>query len=100
MLFCQLQRTLQSGSLNRNHSVVLWNADYQPNGESTISSLDQKICGQILLPNWKDFADFSSPRALNIEGIPQIVNDFHLAVAARKAIKAGDSFVRNRKCSV
>ena len=88
MLFCQLQRTLQSGSLNRNHSVVLWNADYQPNGESPVSSSDRKISGQILLPNGKDFADFSSPRALNIEEIPQIVNDFRLA--ARNAINAGD----------
>ena len=90
MLFCQLQRTLQSGSLNRNHSVGLWNADYQPNGQAPVSSTDRKISGQIVLPNGKDLADYFPPRALKIEEIPQIINDFR--VAARNAVKAGDRF--------
>ena len=68
----------------------LCNADYQPNGQAPVSSTDRKISGQIVLPNGKDLADYSPPRALKIEEIPQIINDFRLA--ARNAIKAGDCF--------
>lgn len=62
--------------------------DYQPNGQSPISSSDRKVSGQVQLPNVKDYADFSTPRALKAEEIPPIVNDFRLA--AKNAIKAGD----------
>jgi 2,4-dienoyl-CoA reductase-like NADH-dependent reductase (Old Yellow Enzyme family) len=41
---------------------------------------------RLYYPN--DLADYSPPRALKIEEIPQIINDFSLA--ARNAIKAGD----------
>ena len=76
----------------------LCNADYQPNGQDPVSSIDRKISGQIVSPNSKDLADYSPPRALKIEEIPQIINDFRLA--ARNAIKAGDCFERNSKFGI
>jgi len=69
------------------HSGRASHVDFQPNGQAPVSSTDRKISGQIVLPNGKDLADYSPPRALKIEEIPQIVNDFRLA--ARNAIKAG-----------
>jgi hypothetical protein len=48
-----------------------------------------KNIGTGCLTQRKDVADYSTPRALKIEEIPQIINDFRLA--ARNAIKAGDT---------
>jgi 12-oxophytodienoic acid reductase len=69
------------------HTGRFSHVDYQPNGQAPVSSTDRKLSGQIVLPNGKDLADYSPPRALKIEEIPQIINDFRLA--ARNAIKAG-----------
>lgn len=55
------------------------NTDFQPNGQAPISSTDRGLT--------LDAAQFSPPRRLRTEEIPQIVNDFRLA--ARNAIKAG-----------
>lgn len=63
------------------------NADYQPNGQSPVSSSSKPISGKISLPNRKDVADFSTPRPLKTEEIPNIVADFRNA--ARNAIDAG-----------
>jgi len=76
VFFCQIWHTGRASHV-----------DYQPNGQAPISSTDRKISGQVVLPNGKDLADYSPPRALKIEEIPQIINDFRLA--ARNAIKAG-----------
>eukprot|EP00253_Pinus_taeda_P008939 PITA_08939 len=61
--------------------------EYQPNGQAPVSSTDRKLSGQLALPNGKDLANYSPPRALKTEEIQQIINDFRLA--ARNAIKAG-----------
>ncbi|GLJ17141.1 hypothetical protein SUGI_0296590 [Cryptomeria japonica] len=61
--------------------------DYQPNGQSPVSSTSKPISGKIGLPNRKDVADFSPPRPLKTEEIPNIVADFRKA--ARNAIDAG-----------
>ncbi|XP_057844632.1 putative 12-oxophytodienoate reductase 11 isoform X2 [Cryptomeria japonica] len=61
--------------------------DYQPNGQSPVSSASKPISGKIGLPNRKDVADFSTPRPLKTEEIPNIVADFRKA--ARNAIDAG-----------
>eukprot|EP00253_Pinus_taeda_P032534 PITA_32534 len=76
IFFCQIWHTGRASHV-----------DYQPNGQAPFSSSDKKISGRILLPNGKDYADFSTPRTLKTEEIPHIVNDFRLA--ARNAIKAG-----------
>uniref|UniRef100_A0A2N9GDQ0 NADH:flavin oxidoreductase/NADH oxidase N-terminal domain-containing protein n=1 Tax=Fagus sylvatica TaxID=28930 RepID=A0A2N9GDQ0_FAGSY len=59
------------------------NQGFQPNGQAPISSTDKPFTPQ----NGIDVADFTPPRRLRIEEIPQIVNDFRLA--ARNAIEAG-----------
>uniref|UniRef100_A0A2N9HVC1 NADH:flavin oxidoreductase/NADH oxidase N-terminal domain-containing protein n=1 Tax=Fagus sylvatica TaxID=28930 RepID=A0A2N9HVC1_FAGSY len=56
-----------------------------PNGQAPISSTDKPLTPQIRA-NGIDVADFTPPRRLRIEEIPQIVNDFRLA--ARNAIEA------------
>jgi len=76
VFFCQIWHTGRAS-----------NVDYQPNGQTPVSSSDRKMSGQILRANGKDFVNFSPPRALETEEIPQIVNDFRLA--ARNAINAG-----------
>ncbi|XP_062152953.1 12-oxophytodienoate reductase 1-like isoform X2 [Alnus glutinosa] len=53
------------------------NQDFQPNGQAPISSTDKGLDG----------AQFTPPRRLRTDEIPQIVNDFR--VAARNAIEAG-----------
>ncbi|GAY67722.1 hypothetical protein CUMW_258830, partial [Citrus unshiu] len=55
----------------------------QPNGKAPISSTNKGVTPGL------DGQDWSSPRPLRTEEIPQIVNDFRLA--ARNAIEAGDS---------
>ncbi|KAK4538911.1 hypothetical protein RGQ29_032194 [Quercus rubra] len=62
------------------------NQGFQPNGQAPISSTDRPLTPQIQA-NGIDIADFTPPRRLSIEEIPQIVNDFRLA--ARNAIEAG-----------
>ncbi|KAM4068447.1 hypothetical protein ACB094_12G012800 [Castanea mollissima] len=62
------------------------NQGFQPNGQAPISSSDRPLSPKIL-SNGNDVADFTPPRRLRIEEIPQIVNDFRLA--ARNAIEAG-----------
>ncbi|XP_043721695.1 putative 12-oxophytodienoate reductase 11 isoform X11 [Telopea speciosissima] len=53
------------------------NSDFLPNGQTPISSTDKALTG----------AEFTPPRRLRTDEIPQIVNDFR--VAARNAIEAG-----------
>ncbi|KAH9781312.1 12-oxophytodienoate reductase 2 [Citrus sinensis] len=62
------------------------NQDYQPNGQAPISSTDKPLTPQIRA-NGVDIAQFTRPRRLRTDEIPQIVNDFRLA--ARNAIEAG-----------
>ena len=59
---------------------------YQPNGQAPISSTDKPLVPQIGA-NGIDVAQFTPPRRLRTDEIPQIVNDFRLA--ARNAIEAG-----------
>ncbi|MED6125024.1 12-oxophytodienoate reductase 1 [Stylosanthes scabra] len=60
---------------------------YQPNGQAPISSTDKQLILQIRTNNGIDVIDFTAPRRLKTEEIPNIVNDFRLA--ARNAIEAG-----------
>ncbi|KAK9995044.1 hypothetical protein SO802_024747 [Lithocarpus litseifolius] len=62
------------------------NQGFQPNGQAPISSTDRPLTPR-LRANGIDVAEFTPPRRLRIEEIPQIVNDFRLA--ARNAIEAG-----------
>ncbi|KAL8485821.1 hypothetical protein ACS0TY_027924 [Phlomoides rotata] len=62
------------------------NTGFQPNGQAPISSTDKEITSLIRLYDL-DTAQFSPPRRLRIEEIPEIVNDFR--IAARNAIEAG-----------
>ncbi|TVU29668.1 hypothetical protein EJB05_21245 [Eragrostis curvula] len=59
--------------------------DYQPNGQAPISCTDKQITPAVL----KDgtVQEFSAPRRLREDEVPQIVNDFRLA--ARNCIEAG-----------
>eukprot|EP00262_Sarcandra_glabra_P010875 TRINITY_DN2644_c0_g1_i1.p1 TRINITY_DN2644_c0_g1~~TRINITY_DN2644_c0_g1_i1.p1 ORF type:complete len:367 (-),score=59.13 TRINITY_DN2644_c0_g1_i1:297-1397(-) len=62
------------------------NSGYQPNGQAPISSTDKPLTPQ-LRANGIDVAEFTPPRRLRTDEIPQIVNDFR--IAARNAIVAG-----------
>ncbi|KAH1066595.1 hypothetical protein J1N35_031582 [Gossypium stocksii] len=62
------------------------NTGFQPNGQAPISSTDKALTPQ-LRANGVDVADFSPPRRLQTDEIPQIVNDFR--IAARNAMEAG-----------
>ncbi|XP_057952225.1 12-oxophytodienoate reductase 2-like [Malania oleifera] len=62
------------------------NEGFQPNGQAPISSTDKPLTPQ-LRSNGIDVANFTPPRRLRTEEIPQIVNDFRLA--ARNAMEAG-----------
>ena len=68
---------------------ILLSTGFQPNGQAPISSTDRPLTPQIRA-NGIDVAEFTPPRRLRIEEIPQIVNDFRLA--ARNAIEAGKFF--------
>ena len=68
---------------------ILRSTGFQPNGQAPISSSNRPLTPQIKA-NGIDVADFTPPRRLRIEEIPQIVNDFRLA--ARNAIEAGKFF--------
>ncbi|XP_078170588.1 putative 12-oxophytodienoate reductase 11 isoform X2 [Carex rostrata] len=58
---------------------------YQPNGQAPISSTDKQISPQTQHDGTVE--EYSPPRVLKTEEIPDIVNDFRLA--ARNAIEAG-----------
>ncbi|KAF5479440.1 hypothetical protein F2P56_000260 [Juglans regia] len=62
------------------------NQGFQPNGQAPVSSTDKPLIPQVRA-NGIDVAQFSPPRRLRTDEIPQIVNDFRLA--ARNAIEAG-----------
>jgi hypothetical protein len=66
---------------------VLFLTAYQPNGQAPVSSTDKPLTPQIR-SNGIDVAEFSPPRRLRTDEIPNIVNDFRLA--ARNAIEAGN----------
>ncbi|XP_052293891.1 putative 12-oxophytodienoate reductase 11 isoform X1 [Citrus sinensis] len=75
IFFCQIR-----------HVGRVSNQDYQPNGQAPISCTDKPLTPQIRA-NGVDVAQFTPPRRLRTDEIPQIVNDFRLA--ARNAIEAG-----------
>ncbi|XP_031489314.1 putative 12-oxophytodienoate reductase 11 [Nymphaea colorata] len=75
IFFCQLW-----------HVGRVSNTGFQPNGQSPISSTDKPLKPK-LRSNQVDVAEFSPPRRLKTEEIPEIVNHFRLA--ARNAIEAG-----------
>ncbi|KAK4256268.1 hypothetical protein QN277_009153 [Acacia crassicarpa] len=62
------------------------NSGFQPNGQAPISSTDKGLTPQVR-SNGIDVAQFTPPRRLRTDEIPQIVNDFRLA--ARNAMEAG-----------
>ncbi|KAK4570802.1 hypothetical protein RGQ29_029594 [Quercus rubra] len=59
------------------HVGMVSNQGFQPNGQAPISSSDKPLTPQIKA-NGIDVADFTPPRRLRIEEIPQIVNDLGL----------------------
>ena len=65
--------------------------DFQPNGQAPISSSDKPLTPQIR-SSGVDVAEFSPPRRLRTDEIPQIVNDFR--IAARNAMEAGKFFFK------
>ena len=67
-------------------SILLTFSGFQPNGQAPISCTDKPLTPQIR-SNGIDVAQFSTPRQLTTDEIPQVVNDFRLA--ARNAIEAG-----------
>ncbi|KAK9929879.1 hypothetical protein M0R45_026952 [Rubus argutus] len=75
VFFCQI-----------GHVGRVSNSGFQPYGQAPISSTDKPITPQIGA-NGIDFADFTPPRRLHADEIPQIVDDFRLA--ARNAMEAG-----------
>ncbi|KAK4570800.1 hypothetical protein RGQ29_029592 [Quercus rubra] len=62
------------------------NQGFQPNGQTPVSSSKRPLTPQIQ-SNGFGVVDFTPPRWLRIEEIPQIFNDFRLT--ARNAIEAG-----------
>ncbi|XP_024169925.1 12-oxophytodienoate reductase 2 isoform X2 [Rosa chinensis] len=62
------------------------NSGFQPDGQAPISSTDKSLTPQIG-SNGIDVMQFTPPRRLRADEIPQIVNDFRLA--ARNAMEAG-----------
>ncbi|KAK6129631.1 hypothetical protein DH2020_036641 [Rehmannia glutinosa] len=63
--------------------------EFQPNGQAPISCTDKGLTPQVRA-NGVDVAQFSPPRRLRTDEIPQIVHDFRLA--ARNAIEADQFF--------
>jgi 12-oxophytodienoic acid reductase len=62
------------------------NHTFQPNGQAPISSTDKPL-KPVVRANGIDEATFSTPRRLETDEIPSIIDDFR--VAARNAIEAG-----------
>ena len=69
-------------------SILAICIDFQPNGQAPISSSDKPLAPKVRA-NGIDVAQFTPPRRLRTDEIPQIVNHFRLA--ARNAIEAGKS---------
>jgi 2,4-dienoyl-CoA reductase-like NADH-dependent reductase (Old Yellow Enzyme family) len=67
-----------------NFSILLAFAGFQPDGQAPVSSTDKPISSQV------EGMEFTPPRRLRTDEIPQIVNDFR--IAARNAIEAGKTF--------
>ncbi|KAF2296969.1 hypothetical protein GH714_013793 [Hevea brasiliensis] len=61
------------------------NSGFQPNGQAPISCTDKPFTPQIQA-NGIDVAQFTPPRRLRTDEIPQVVNDFR--IAARNAMEA------------
>ncbi|KAG8378507.1 hypothetical protein BUALT_Bualt08G0144300 [Buddleja alternifolia] len=86
------QRATEGGFLLSEGTAIsdtiqgVCSTELQPNGQAPISSTDKRITPQVRA-NGVDDAEFSTPRRLRTNEIPQIVNDFTLA--ARNAIEAG-----------
>ncbi|GJN31884.1 hypothetical protein PR202_gb20339 [Eleusine coracana subsp. coracana] len=59
--------------------------ELQPNGQSPVSSTDKQVRPQITHAG--NVVEFATPRRLEAEEIPNIVNEFR--IAARNAMKAG-----------
>jgi 2,4-dienoyl-CoA reductase-like NADH-dependent reductase (Old Yellow Enzyme family) len=64
-----------------NFSILLAFAGFQPDGQAPVSSTDKPISSQV------EGMEFTPPRRLRTDEIPQLVNDFR--IAARNAIEAG-----------
>ncbi|KAJ9129324.1 hypothetical protein P3X46_033877 [Hevea brasiliensis] len=62
------------------------NSGFQPNGQAPISSTDKPLTPQIRFDD-TDVVQFTPPRRLRTDEIPQVVNDFR--IAARNAMEAG-----------
>ncbi|XAR55657.1 12-oxophytodienoate reductase [Bertholletia excelsa] len=62
------------------------NKGFQPDKKDPISSTDEPLTPQ-RQANDVDMAEFSAPRSLTTDEIPQVINDFRLA--ARNAMEAG-----------
>ncbi|KAF2296972.1 hypothetical protein GH714_013866 [Hevea brasiliensis] len=62
------------------------NSGFQPNGQAPISSTDKPLTPQIRCDD-TDVVQFTPPRRLRTDEIPQVVNDFR--IAARNAMEAG-----------
>ncbi|KAF2296976.1 hypothetical protein GH714_013924 [Hevea brasiliensis] len=61
------------------------NSGFQPNGQAPISSTDKPLTPQIRCDD-TDVVQFTPPRRLRTDEIPQVVNDFR--IAARNAMEA------------
>ncbi|KAI9075525.1 hypothetical protein K1719_036676 [Acacia pycnantha] len=75
IFFCQI-----------GHVGRVSNSGFQPNGQAPISCTDKGLAPHIK-SNGIDVAQYTPPRRLRADEIPQIANDFRLA--ARNAIEAG-----------
>ncbi|KAJ9167314.1 hypothetical protein P3X46_021978 [Hevea brasiliensis] len=62
------------------------NSGFQPNGQAPISSTDKPLTPKIRFDD-TDVVQFTPPRRLRTDEIPQVVNDFR--IAARNAMEAG-----------
>ncbi|KAI4299945.1 hypothetical protein L6164_033365 [Bauhinia variegata] len=62
------------------------NTGFQPNGQAPISSSDKPL-QSVKYSNGVEASEFSPPRRLRTDEIPNIINDFRLA--ARNAMEAG-----------
>ncbi|PPR83422.1 hypothetical protein GOBAR_AA37288 [Gossypium barbadense] len=92
IFFCQIWhvgRVSNTDSMaSRDSFLVNWHSAscFQPNGQAPISCTDKALTPQ-LQASGVDVAEFSPPRRLRTDEIPQIVNDFR--IAARNAMEAG-----------
>ena len=73
--------------------VLIQFTDFQPNGQAPISSTDKPLTPQIQASG-VDVAQFSPPRRLRTDEIPQVINDFRLS--AKNAMEAGKFVVEFR----